>query len=31
MNNILGGLVKHLPDGMALKMVGGHAKRLGRV
>lgn len=31
MNNILGGLAKHLPDGMALKMVGGHAKRLDRV
>ncbi len=31
MNNVLGGLAKHLPDGMALKLVGGHAKRLDRV
>ena len=31
MNNVLGGLAKHLPDGLALRMVGGHAKRLGRV
>lgn len=31
MNNILAGLAKHLPDGMALNMVGGHAKRLKRI
>ena len=31
MNNVLAGLAKHLPDGLALRMVGGHAKRLGRV
>ena len=31
MNNVLAGLAKHLPDAMALRMVGGHAKRLGRV
>ena len=30
MNNILAGLAKHLPDRLALKMVGGHAKRLKR-
>lgn len=31
MNNLLAGLAKHLPDEMALRMVGGHARRLGRV
>lgn len=31
MNNVLAGLAKHLPDSLALRMVGGHAKRLGRV
>ncbi|MBX3477550.1 MAG: SDR family oxidoreductase [Brevundimonas sp.] len=31
MNNLLAGLAKHLPDGMALRMVGSHARRLGRV
>ena len=31
MNNLLAGLAKHLPDGMALRMVGGHAKRLKRI
>lgn len=31
MNNVLAGLAKHLPDGMALRMVGGHAKRLKRI
>lgn len=31
MNNVLAGLAKHLPDGLALRMVGGHARRLGRV
>lgn len=31
MNNILAGLAKHLPDAMALNMVGGHAKRLKRI
>lgn len=31
MNNVLAGLAKHLPDALALKMVGGHAKRLKRV
>jgi len=31
MNNILAGLAKHLPDPVALRMVGGHAKRLKRL
>ncbi len=31
MNNLLAGLAKHLPDGVALTMVGGHAKRLKRI
>lgn len=31
MNNILAALGKHLPDSVALRMVGGHAKRLGRL
>ena len=31
MNNVMAGLAKHLPDGLALRMVGGHAKRLRRV
>lgn len=31
MNNLLAGLAKHLPDRMALRMVGGHAKRLKRI
>lgn len=31
MNNILAGLAKHLPDAVALRMVGGHAKRLKRI
>ena len=31
MNNLLAGLAKHLPDRMALAMVGGHAKRLKRI
>ncbi len=31
MNTLLAGLAKHLPDGMALNMVGGHAKRLKRI
>ncbi|HAV51676.1 MULTISPECIES: SDR family NAD(P)-dependent oxidoreductase [unclassified Brevundimonas] len=31
MNNLMAGLAKHLPDGMALSMVGGHAKRLKRI
>jgi short-subunit dehydrogenase len=31
MNNILAGLAKHLPDRVALNMVGGHAKRLKRI
>ncbi|HYC97246.1 SDR family NAD(P)-dependent oxidoreductase [Brevundimonas sp.] len=30
-NNLLGGLAKHLPDRLALAMVGGHAKRLKRI
>ncbi|WP_414642888.1 SDR family NAD(P)-dependent oxidoreductase [Brevundimonas sp.] len=30
-NNLLAGLAKHLPDRMALNMVGGHAKRLKRI
>jgi len=31
MNNVLAGLAKHLPDRMALNMVGGHARRLKRI
>ena len=31
MNNLLAGLAKHLPDRLALNMVGGHAKRLKRI
>lgn len=31
MNTLMAGLAKHLPDGMALSMVGGHAKRLKRI
>ncbi|MBL0948021.1 SDR family oxidoreductase [Brevundimonas sp.] len=31
MNNVMAGLAKHLPDRMALAMVGGHAKRLKRI
>lgn len=31
MNNVLAGLAKHLPDRVALNMVGGHAKRLKRL
>ncbi|MCS6626278.1 SDR family oxidoreductase [Roseibacterium beibuensis] len=31
MNNLLAGLAKHLPDRLALVMVGGHAKRLKRI
>lgn len=31
MNNLLAGLAKHLPDRVALNMVGGHAKRLKRI
>lgn len=31
MNNLLAGLAKHLPDLVALGMVGGHAKRLKRI
>jgi short-subunit dehydrogenase len=31
MNNVLAGLAKHLPDRVALNMVGGHAKRLKRI
>jgi short-subunit dehydrogenase len=31
MNNVLASLAKHLPDRMALNMVGGHAKRLKRI
>ncbi|WP_226636613.1 SDR family NAD(P)-dependent oxidoreductase [Brevundimonas poindexterae] len=31
MNNLMAGLAKHLPDRMALSMVGGHAKRLKRI
>ncbi len=31
MNNLLAGLAKHLPDRIALGMVGGHAKRLKRI
>jgi len=31
MNNVLAALAKHLPDAVALRMVGGHAKRLKRI
>lgn len=31
MNNLMAGLAKHLPDRWALKMVGGHARRLKRI
>lgn len=31
MNNVLAALGKLLPDGMALRMVAGHARRLGRI
>ena len=31
MNNLLAGLARHLPDRMALAMVGGHARRLKRL
>ena len=31
MNTLLAGLAKHLPDRLALAMVGGHAKRLKRI
>ncbi|MBI2261474.1 MAG: SDR family oxidoreductase [Caulobacterales bacterium] len=31
MNNLLAGLAKHLPDRLALAMVGGHARRLKRI
>lgn len=31
MNTVLAGLAKHLPDAVALRMVGGHAKRLKRI
>lgn len=31
MNTLLAGLAKHLPDAVALDMVGGHAKRLKRI
>ena len=31
MNNLLAGLARHLPDRLALAMVGGHAKRLRRI
>jgi short-subunit dehydrogenase len=31
MNNVLAGLGKHLPDALALRMVGGHARRLKRI
>ena len=31
MNNVMATLAKHLPDGPALRMVGGHAKRLKRL
>jgi hypothetical protein len=31
MNNVLAALGKLLPDGVALRMVAGHAKRLGRI
>ena len=31
MNTLLAGLAKHLPDRLALAMVGGHARRLKRI
>jgi hypothetical protein len=31
MNNVLASLAKHLPDAVALRLVGGHAKRLKRI
>ncbi|MDI1280265.1 MAG: short-subunit dehydrogenase [Brevundimonas sp.] len=31
MNNLLAALAKYLPDAVALRMVGGHAKRLKRI
>jgi len=31
MNNVMAALAKHLPDDLALAMVGGHAKRLNRL
>lgn len=31
MNNLLASLARHLPDRLALAMVGGHAKRLKRI
>jgi short-subunit dehydrogenase len=31
MNNVMAGLAKLLPNGLALKMVGGHAERLDRL
>jgi short-subunit dehydrogenase len=31
MNNVLASLAKHLPDRIALNMVGGHARRLKRI
>jgi short-subunit dehydrogenase len=31
MNTLLAGLAKHLPDAVALDMVGGHARRLKRI
>lgn len=30
-NNLLAGLARHLPDRLALAMVGGHARRLKRI
>lgn len=30
-NRVLSGLARHLPEGVALKMVGGHAQRLDRI
>ncbi|MCA3717541.1 MAG: dehydrogenase, partial [Brevundimonas sp.] len=31
MNTVLAALGKLLPDGVALRMVAGHARRLGRI
>jgi short-subunit dehydrogenase len=31
MNNVLAGLAKHLPEAVALRLVGGHARRLKRI
>lgn len=31
MNTLLAGLGKHLPEALALRMVGGHARRLNRI